>query len=295
MNSLLTARRGTDFFSISSVAVIHFMVTSAIIFAQDVPAGISRDMLKDFVDSCVLIEPGSEKFPEQFQMGGDFQSPFAMTRHAVTMAQPFRISRFEMTQDLYAAIMGRNPSHWTGPRNSVESMSLLDAQVFCTKLTATLQAAKLIEAGETVRLPTEAEWEYCCRAGTNTRFSFGDSAGNASNPDGSTSSLNDYAWHTGNAAGNDPAVGVLKPNPWGLFDMHGYLWEFVSDEYAVEPAASPTVTAKPSSGATVRIIRGGSWRDHASHLTSGARQPVPDHVASDAVGFRCLIANKPKQ
>ena len=207
------------------------------------------------------------------------------------MSTSFRISKFETTQDLYAAITGRNPSRWTGPRNSVESMSFLDAEVFCNKLTIQLRTAGLIAANEIVRLPTEVEWEYCCRAGTSTLYSFGESPQTASDPEDATPVLNDYAWHTGNAAGNDPAVGVLKPNSWGLFDMHGYLWEFVSDEYtAAESAASESAaSSRQSTGATVRIIRGGSWRDHATHLTSGARQPVPDHVTSDAIGFRCII------
>ena len=90
------------------------------------------------------------------------------------------------------------------------------------------------------------------------------------------------------------AVGVLKPNPWGLFDMHGYLWEYVSDKYAVPNAAASQVPDKAIPGATTRIIRSGFWRDHASHLTSGARLPIPDHVSSDAIGFRCLIAQTPQ-
>ncbi len=294
MNCPPNVSTGTRFLLITGIAVIQLVIAAGHTFAQDVPARSLQVLLKDFVDNCVLVEPGTEEFPQQFQMGRHFLSPFAMTERPVSMTQSFRISKFEMTQDLYTAIMGRNPSRWTGPRNSVECMSFLDAQVFCTKLTVQLHAVKLIDASKVVRLPTEEEWEYCCRAGTNTLYSFGDSAGTASDGTDSTSILNDFAWHTGNAAGNDPAVGVLKPNSWGLFDMHGYLWEYVSDEYTDEsPALRPTDSTKPSAGATVRIIRGGSWRDHASNLTSGARQPIPDHVASDAIGFRCLLANKP--
>lgn len=283
------------FLLIIGIAVIQLMIAARHTFAQDLPARSLQVLLKDFVDNCRLIEPGTEDFPQQFQMGRHFLSPFAMPEHPVSMTHSFRISRFEMTQDLYTAIMGRNPSRWTGPRNSAESMSFQEAQVFCAKLTVQLQTAKLIEASDIVRLPTEEEWEYCCRAGTSTHYSFGDSAGSTASDDAdSTAVLNNFAWHTGNAAGNDPAVGVLKPNPWGLFDMHGYLWEYVSDEYTSESTAVHSAAAtKPSAGATVRIMRGGSWRDHASQLTSGARQPIPDHVASDAIGFRCLIAIKP--
>ena len=221
-------------------------------------------------------------------MGGDFHSTFAMTKHAVTMTQPFRISRFEMTQDLYTAIMGRNPSRWTGPRNSVESMSLLDAQVFCTNFTAALQAARLIEASENVRLPTEAEWEYCCR-GNEYALQFWRFHGTASDPDESTSILNEYAWHTGNAAGNDPAVGVLKPNPWGLFDMHGYLWEFVSDEYTASPMPPDTSPSPPAkaSGSSVAASH-----DHAVPRHQRSTAPA-DSVSSERIGFHCIMAQKP--
>ena len=277
------------FLLIVAVAITHFVFETPYAKAQEAAGRTSDVLLKDFVDNCVLIEPGTDKFPQQFQMGRHFESSFALPERTVSLSHSFRISKFEMTQELYAAIVGKNPSRWKGPRNSVESMTFLDAEIFCTKLTVQLRAAKLLAPNEVVRLPTEAEWEYCCRAGTDTLYSFGDSASTEADPDAGTSILNDYAWHTGNAAGNDPAVGVLKPNPWGLFDMHGYLWEFVSDKYIAPDATNSDVPDTATSGATIRIIRGGSWRDHASHLTSGTRLPIPDHVSSDAIGFRCVI------
>ena len=277
------------FLLIVAVAITHFVFETPYAKAQEAAGRTSDVLLKDFVDNCVLIEPGTDKFPQQFQMGRHFESPFALPERTVSLSHSFRISKFEMTQELYAAIVGKNPSRWKGPRNSVESMTFLDAEIFCTKLTVQLRAAKLLAPNEVVRLPTEAEWEYCCRAGTDTLYSFGDSASTEADPDAGTSILNDYAWHTGNAAGNDPAVGVLKPNPWGLFDMHGYLWEFVSDKYIVPDATNSNAPDSATAGASTRIIRGGSWRDHASHLTSGARLTIPDHVSSDAIGFRCVI------
>lgn len=277
--------------AIFAMTIVQALYPAPEAAAQDAVASKTRsDLLKDFVDECILIEPGTNKFPQQFQMGRQFESPFALPERTVTMSQSFRISKFEMTQDLYTAITGANPSRWKGPRNSVESMTFLDAEMFCNKLTAQLRAAKLIAQDEAVRLPTEAEWEYCCRAGTNTLYSFGDSASTKTDGADATSILNEFAWHTGNAAGNDPAVGVLKPNPWGLFDMHGYLWEYVTDRYAVPNVLNSPAPDKTIPGATTRIIRSGSWRDHASHLTSGARIPIPDHVKSDAIGFRCVIA-----
>ncbi len=256
-------------------------------FQQPAKPKTQEAVLKDFVESCVAISPGTDGFPKQFQMGRHFTGPFALPERTVEMKQSFRICKFEMTQELYTAVTGSNPSRWKGPRNSVESMTFLEAEGFCDKLTAMLHAAKLIPENEAVRLPTEAEWEYCCRAGTDTAYSFGDAAKADSDQEPIASLLDGYAWHTGNAAGNDPAVGVLKPNSWGLFDMHGYLWEFVSDTYEPTGEAESRST---KSGASLRILRGGSWRDHYLSLTSGARMPIPDHTASDAIGFRCVIS-----
>jgi formylglycine-generating enzyme required for sulfatase activity len=229
-------------------------------------------------------------------MGGPPDGPLASTPREVTMPAAFRISRYEVTQELYRAVMGVNPSRWKGERNSVEMVSFQDAEQFCIRLSAMLQAARLITAKDHVRLPNEAEWEYCCRAGTTTRFSFGDSATLDGDQENAAGALNEFAWHTGNAAGNDPVVGALKPNPWGLYDMHGYLWEFVSTPYISSPAANDqnaaTLAGTPA-GKAARIIRGGSWRDHHSLLTSHSRLVLPAHAASDAIGFRCVIETSP--
>ncbi|MFO1003733.1 MAG: formylglycine-generating enzyme family protein [Planctomycetaceae bacterium] len=254
-------------------------------------------ILKLFVEECVDITPGNGAFPKSFQMGGPIQVPLAAELREVQMTSAFRISRYEVTQELYRVVMGVNPSRWKGERNSVEMVSFQDAQQFCARLTALLRSEKLLTDKQAVRLPTEAEWEYCCRAGTNTAFSFGDSATAEGDQENIASILNDYAWHTGNAAGNDPVVGALKPNPWGLYDVHGYLWEFVSDPYNKTGSAANESTgeAKKESPASraARIIRGGSWRDHHSLLTSYSRLVIPDHAASDAIGFRCVIESSP--
>ena len=291
MKTLRSTSRANRFWSIVTAISISFLLGADSSNAQDVSAKSADLILKRFVAECVSITPGSEKFPLEFRMGRHFEGPLALPEHTVKMSRPFRICKFETTQDLYATIMGSNPSRWKGPRNSVESMSYTDAESFCTKLTKRLQAAKLIETTEIVRLPTEAEWEFCCRAGTNTRYSFGDAAGVETDKDPLASILDEYAWHTGNAAGNDPAVGVLKPNPWDLFDMHGYLWEYVSD---AEVHREATDKNPPASERSTCIVRGGSWRDRASDLTSGARRSMSTQATSDAIGFRCVIAKKAK-
>ena len=257
----------------------------------------AANVLKLFLDECVQITPGTEPFPKSFQMGGPADGPLVMSVQEMPMTKAFRISRYEVTQELYRAVMGVNPSRWKGERNSVEMVSFQDAQQFCIKLTLMLRSEKLLSNEELVRLPTEAEWEYCCRAGTTTAFSFGASATSEGDQENIASILDEYGWHTGNAAGNDPVVGALKPNAWGLYDVHGYLWEYVSDSYGTPSAVAnePASETKPASPAanTARIIRGGSWRDHHSLLTSYSRMVIPAHAASDAIGFRCVIDRTP--
>ena len=236
-------------------------------------------LLEGFTKELLLITPGTGKYPGgKVTLGVDSPAD-ELPKIAVEFQSQFRISRYEVTQELYRLIMGSNPSRWKGARNSVEMMTIADAQVFCKKLTEELHQRKLIPADELVRLPTESEWEYCCRAGTTTRYSFGDSAVADGDKAPKASKLDPYAWHTGNAAGNDPPVGALKPNPWGLYDIHGYLSEFVMPD--------PRLSAVPDG--TV-ILRSGSWKDDYSRLTSSSRKLVPAGTADDAVGFRCVVA-----
>lgn len=180
--------------------------------------------------------------------------------------------------------MGHNPSRWKGPRNSVERISWDEAQQFCRQVTALMQAAGLIEKNQVIRLPSEAEWEYVARAGTQTRYSFGDDVGQ----------LGDYAWYTGNAAGNDPPVGAKKPNPWGLYDVHGYLWEWCADPWHDNYENAPTDGSVWSQGGDSRrrVLRGGSWKDPAEPLASRHRLAAPVDLRDDAVGLRCVLAEK---
>lgn len=269
-----------------------------------VPSKTPDETLKRFVQECVRITPGKDPFPRVFVFGTSSEEEFAVPPREVAMSADFRINKFEVTQELYQVVMESNPSRWKGPRNSAESMTFSDALTFCQKLTALLHQSQLIAANEVVRLPTEAEWEYCCRAGSTTRYSFGETAVTADDAPKKASLLDPYAWHTGNAEGNDPAVGVLKPNAWGLYDMHGYLSEFVADRWSRKEAQSPLPGADPPKNDSkstnaegrqgMRILRGGSWRDDFTRLTSTARLPVLATAVSDAVGFRCVIAVKPQ-
>jgi serine/threonine protein kinase/WD40 repeat protein len=140
----------------------------------------------------------------------------------VTMSRPYYVGVHEVTQAQYEKITGKNPSHFHkgnggGPGHPVETLSWEDAVAFCQMLSDLPEEKK---AGRVYRLPTDAEWEYACRAGTVTAYSFGDDP----------KEIDQYAWYFGNAGDQTKLVGLLKPNAWGLHDMHGNVWEFVAEE-----------------------------------------------------------------
>jgi len=246
----------------------------------DPPRG--EQILKRFVDEFVAITPGEGKFPASFTMGsGNGQPAQEQPAHKVTFKQGFAMAKYEVTQELYELIAGRNPSKWRGPRNSVEMVDWDEANAFCRGVTAELRKRKLIKETEEIRLPSEAEWEYACRAGTTTAFSFGDDV----------KDLGQYAWFTGNAKGNDPPVGVKKANPWGLHDMHGYVWEWCADawhpDYKDAPAdGRPRQAAKPKE----RVLRGGAWTTVADECRSAFRGHRPPQARGPDIGFRCVRA-----
>lgn len=247
------------------------------------PTPRKEAILKLCADEFVTLTPGQGKFPASFVMGTDNGPADERPAHQVTLKHPFAIGKYEVTQELYYVVMGENPAKWQGLRNSVEQITWDDAVRFCAKLTVLLRERKLIGDNETIRLPSEAEWEYACRAGTTTAFSFGDN----------TADLGDYSWFSKNSKGEDPPVGKKKGNPWGLYDMHGYVSEWCLD------AAHPSYKGAPADGsawtdgkATERVIRGGSFADEADVQRCAARQFVPADTRSDRIGFRCVKERK---
>jgi formylglycine-generating enzyme required for sulfatase activity len=181
---------------------------------------------------------------------GTFTMGEGSEAHQVTLTKAFELGVHEVTQEQYEAVMGTNPGRYKGPQNPVEMVSWNDAVEFCRKLSA-MPAEK--KAGYVYRLPTEAEWEYACRAGTTTKYSFGDSE----------SELGDYAWYAKNSVATTHPVGGKKPNAWGLYDLHGNVWEWCQDWYGDYPSGAvtdPTGAASSSS----RVLRGGSFLNRSS-------------------------------
>lgn len=229
------------------------------------------ELLKTFHSEFIEVSPGQGKFPKH-----------------PTLKKPFRIARYEVPQNLWLAVMGSNPSRWCGERNSVERLSFDEARSFCARATELMRQAKLIGDREVVRLPYEDEWEYAASAGTTTAYSFGDDV----------DQLNKYAWSTRNAAGNDPAVGALLPNPWGLYDVHGYLWEWCVPSKLRATANKDDDSQEHSEGhdhesdekQNAAVLRGGSWKDPAEKLKTKFRAVVPKDSRDDAIGLRCVLS-----
>jgi len=265
------------------------------LFAAEDSAPLSdkqRQLLKTFDGEFVEITLGKGKFPASFVMGSSDGPATERPPTKITFQHSFSMAKYEVPQNLYEAVMGSNPSRWTGPRNSVEMFDFAEAQQFCQKITQQLRQEKLLSDEEEVRLPTEAEWEYCCRAGSTTRYSFGEEAQKPGDAGKTARILDDFGWHTGNAAGNDPPVGALKPNAWGLYDMHGYLWEFVADDWhdSHQGAASDGSARRAKGKTSSPVVRGGSWMETFDLLTSSARRTVPADFKRADLGFRCVRA-----
>ena len=206
---------------------------------------------------------------------GDASGDEDETPHEVTLTKPFKMGVHEVTQAQYEQVMGVNPSKYKGADNPVETVSWEDAVEFCRKLSE-LPAEKA--AGNVYRLPTEAEWEYACRAGTTTKYSFGDDE----------SELGDYAWYGVNSDQKTHPVGSKKPNAWGLYDMYGNVWEWCQDWYVDYPSGSVTDPSGATSG-SVRVIRGGSWDYPAEFCRSADRNWNGPSYRSYLYGFRVCL------
>ncbi len=229
-----------------------------------------------------------------FRMGSGAGGETDEPSHRIYVS-PFYIDQYEVTQEEFEKVLGRNPSRWKDPKAPVEQIRWKDAAEYCNARSRLEGLAGAYDpktwqcdfAAAGYRLPTEAEWEYACRAGTETEFFFGD------NP----SPLGGYAWYKENCTRRPGSVGGKQPNPWGLYDMYGNIWEWCNDFYDEDyyrkcPEKDPR---GPPSGET-RVLRGGGWNSRARQCRSAYRNeeyPAYTDVCFGPdihgfTGFRCV-------
>ena len=240
------------------------------------PSATSRPKLPKTITNRIGME--FVLIPEgEFTMGSPASDTDAFSNekptHQVTISKPFYMGKYEVTQAQWQAVMDDNPSRFKGGDRPVEKVSWDDVQAFIKKLNEREKQA----SGVLCRLPTEAEWEYAARAGTTTRYSFGDDA----------DKLDDYAWYDKNSGNTTHPVGQKKPNVWGLYDMHGNVWEWMQDWYGTYAADAVADPGGPATGAE-RVMRGSGWAGSARHARSADRDRALPGDRLDFLGFRCL-------
>lgn len=252
-------------------------VSAAVIQSNSTQAAqIDTNLTKELI----TIELGGEVKMEfvripagSFQMGSE-RNPEEKPVHTVTIAKPFYFSKYLVTQEQWDQLMGGNRSSFKGLKNPVDSVSWNDCQNFVAKL-------KEIAPRQTFRLPTEAEWEYACRAGSDTEFNWGDSE----------AVLSEYAWDRSDSGLKTHPVGEKKPNAWGLYDMPGNVWEWCQDLWHLTYAGAPSDgSVWMQDGDTwYRVLRGGSWNNSASSLRAARRVRNLPGLRLDYYGFRVVL------
>lgn len=255
-------------------------------------AGLKASLTPPAFPGLALIPPGS------FDMGSDapggapyFNGAPSKPLHKVTISRPFWMGRTEVTQEQYQALMGENPALYKGPDRPVERVSWQDAQTYLAKLNAQEAAQGRLPEGYEYRLPTEAEWEYACRAGVDREFHFG--------PELLCSQARFWFSFHGQGScllSSDPTqpnngtarVASYPPNAFGLYDMHGNVWEWCQDGFAQYTATPKVDPFNP--GGPFRQQRGGAWNSSSFLCRSAARSSGNPGVKSTNLGFRVALA-----
>jgi len=264
--------------TLSLDAYLGLLVTACVATAQgDAPRGetaLSRSiaLANGVTLEMVWIPPGTFTMgsPEREQ-GRDNDEK----EHRVTLTKGFWMGRYEVTQEQWQAVMGSNPSEFKGAKHPVEQISWDDCQTFVKKLNERLQTADSRQ--QTFRLPTEAEWEYACRAGTTEPYA-GD--------------LDAMGWYDKISESKTHPVGRKQPNDWGLYDMHGNVWEWCQDRGGDYPEGPVTDPQGAPSG-SFRVFRGGSWDFIATGCRSANRLRYVPVYRYDDLGVRVVLAPAP--
>jgi formylglycine-generating enzyme required for sulfatase activity len=269
--------------------------------------------LKSFLDELVLPSGSNWTVPDYniemiwiapgcFQMG----SPSSESgrddddemQHRVTLTRGYWLGKYEVTQGQWQAVMGNNPSSFknAGSNAPVEQVTWEDAQAFCRKLTQKERAVGRLPSGYEYTLPTEAQWEYACRAGATTAYGWGNEEGglyqygnycDSSNTDGL-----DWQDKSHNDGYDKTApVGRYKPNAWGLYDMHGNVWEWCYDWYDGKNSSGAITDPKGPASGTYRVFRGGCWLNYSDGCRSADRSCFAPSDRCYNLGFRLALSS----
>jgi len=266
-----------------------FLMFAVLVVLQGSGGDLPKEVKTKSGVDMILVPSGS------FTMG-DKQGDVDEQPHKVYV-DSFYVDKYLVTQEEYEKVMGENPSRWKERKNPVEQVRWSDAVKYCNARSRLegFQPCYNLETWECnfdadgYRLPTEAEWEYACRAGTETSYSFGDDA----------RKLKNYAWFKDNSGGRPRPVGQKLPNPWGIYDVYGNVWEWCNDFYKVDYyQESPEKNPKGPATGDTKVLRGGCWNATADKCRSSYRyNENPGYTdvcfGYDIYGFRCARSFRP--
>ena len=251
---------------------------------KNITVPLSEDVDLDMI----WIEPGT------FLMGSpkdELGRENDETQHEVTLTKAYWLGKYEVTQAQYEAIMGTNPSYFKGVDLPVERVTWNNAVKFCEWLTIQERIAGRLPEGYEYTLPTEAQWEYACRAGTTTAFNNGTNIPTMlQREDKPCPNLDEVGWYRFNSDETTHPVGQKQPNAWGLYDMHGNVYEWCLDSYEKNYPTTPVTDPKGDDEGSRRVVRGGSWSDYASFCRSANRSISYPDFHWDGCGFRVALA-----
>jgi len=237
---------------------------------SDSGKAVSLDFGNGVKMELVLIPSGS------FVMGAADGPADERPAHKVTITRPFYMGKYEVTQAQWGAVMGQKRNRFEGAQNPVDGVSWYDGQAFVKKLNE-----KFAASGGRFSLPTEAQWEYACRAGGTGKYSFGDAK----------EDFDPFAWFRNNSGRASHPVGQKTPNAWGLYDMHGNMWEWCADWYDKDYyQQSPTEDPPGPSSGRVPVLRGGGLNADARYGTATFRNRSTPYDRSMDEGIRVVYA-----